>query len=75
MGLGPFILTLDAVSVRATCGVLPRLEAFERRAAAPFTVRSVGIGESSPTSSYYEIYRREIEVKGQGVYNLALLAT
>ena len=37
-------------------------------------VRSVGIGEPSPTSIFCEINRRGIEAKKQGVYHLALLA-
>ena len=37
-------------------------------------VRSVGIGEPSPTSIFCEISRRGIEAKKQGVYHLALLA-
>ena len=74
-GRSPFILTLDlGFHPYYSRGILPRMEASEGRAAAQFIVRSVGIGEPSPTSIFCKIDRREIAVKKQGVYHLALLA-
>ena len=61
---------------RAICGA-KALHGSVRKDAQPHNsiVRSVGIGEPSPTSFFCEINRRGIEAKKQGVYHLALLAT